>query len=270
MVSWSNEPSPADAIHGVDSNSSRLLDRIRRLFGQDPRWDTLALKSLRSSLEQPAAETRKESLPHKPSEAELAKALADPDPNRRAEGLAAAGYNQIAAFPDKILEVALRGKGVEKKAAIYALGFYNEAVPEATLQQLLASEDVQIRFSTLELATRRQPARFARELMDILRLLVKQSRKASSSDYEKQTVAYLPRILCRLARGPLPEALLDGLKDPVPEVRCIVVIALQLAGNPEAAPYIEPLTHDADSSTREEARETLRLLGPSGSTPSSR
>lgn len=66
----------------------------------------------------------KEPVKHKPTEAEIAKLLADPDPNRRAEGLAAAGYHQMETYYAKVLDAALNGKGIERNAAIYALGFY--------------------------------------------------------------------------------------------------------------------------------------------------
>ena len=56
--------------------------------------------------------------------------------------LAAAGYHQLDAFRDKVLDVALNGKGIERNAAIYALGFYGRDVPEPVLRRLIASEDV--------------------------------------------------------------------------------------------------------------------------------
>jgi hypothetical protein len=265
-VSWSSGRSLAEAIHGADANPAHLIERIQGLFGKDPRWDTAALKSLRASPEQPTSEKPKEPLRHKPSQAEITRLLGDSNPSRRAEGLIAAGYHQIDAFYDKVLDVALRGKDGERNAAIYALGFYDRDVPEAALRRLFASDDQGVLYNALELATRRHPARFARESMDIVRVLVKQSKKGGSAD----GVAYLPRILCRLARGPLPEVVVAGLKDPDSEVRRTVVLALQLAGNPDGAQYLEPVTHDADSSTREAAQAALALLGPSGSTLSSR
>jgi HEAT repeat protein len=72
----------------------------------------------------------------------------------------------------------------------------------------------------------------------------------------------LPRIVCRLARGLLPQSLLDGLKDPNPAVRRIVVQALELSGNPEAIPSVEPLTRDPDASTQEASHAALLFLGP--------
>jgi hypothetical protein len=68
---------------------------------------------------------------------------------RRAEGLAAAGYHQLGAFRDKVLDVALNGKGIERNAAIYALGFYGRDVPEPVLRRLIASEDVGLRSNAI-------------------------------------------------------------------------------------------------------------------------
>jgi hypothetical protein len=118
-----------------------------------------------------------------------------------------------------VLEVALSGKGIERNAAIYALGFYGRDLPEATL---------------------RQP-----------------------DDWDTQrSLTYLPRIVCRLARGPIPKAMLDGLRDPNPGIRRLLVQAFELSGNLEAVPIVEPLTRDSDPATREAAQAALRALGP--------
>jgi HEAT repeat protein len=262
--SWSSGPSPAQAIHGADSNSSHLLRRLQKLFGKDARWDSPVFKSLRESLQQPSGEKPNKPVQQKPSEAEITKLLSDSDASRRAEGLAAAGYYQISAFYDKVVDVALHGEGVERQAAIYALGFYGRDLTPAALRQLMTSKDEQVRFSAFELATRKDPARFARESMDMVRALVRQTRDAKSQeDDHRRNMSYLPRILCRLARGPLPAPLLDGLKDPNPEVRRIVILALELGGNPDATKNLEPLTHDPNTATWEASRAALRSLGPS-------
>ena len=54
------------------------------------------------------------------------------------------------------------------------------------------------------------------------------------------------------------------MKDPDPEVRQTVVLALQLAGNPDAVSKLEPLTKDENPATREAAVGALRALGPAG------
>jgi HEAT repeat protein len=56
--------------------------------------------------------------------------------------------------------------------------------------------------------------------------------------------------------------MLDGLEDPDPAIRRLVVQALELSGNPDAVPIVEPLTRDSDPATREAALAALRALGP--------
>jgi HEAT repeat protein len=124
---------------------------------------------------------------------------------------------------------------------------------------------MEIRSSAVELATRKDAARFAQETMDMVRATLAVAAKAKPDDWEAQRgLKYLPRIACRLARGPIPQAMLDGLKDPNPAVRRIVVQALELSGNPDAVPSLEPLTRDPDTATRETSREALQWLGPTG------
>jgi HEAT repeat protein len=255
--SWSKGPSPAQAIRGAETNSADLLQRLRTLFGKDPRWDSASFKDLRASFEQLPNEESSKPGERKPTETEITKLLTDPDPNRRAEALAAAGYHQIDVFYDKVLETALQGTGIEKTAAIYALGFYGRDVPGPALRELMKSDDDQIRLSAFELATRKDAGRFASESMDVVRAWVRQPKGSESS-----TGAYMLRILCRLARGTLPSPLLDGLKDQNAEVRRIVVLALELGGNPDAVRSLEPLTRDPDPTIREAAQTAIRSLGP--------
>lgn len=261
---WSSGPSPAQAIHGADANPAGLLQRLQRIFGKDARWDSPAFGELRASIQEPSSDGGSKPDAQKPSEAEIRKLLSDPDSAKRAEGLAAAGYHKLQVFHEKVLNVALHGEGVERQAAIYALGFYDREIDPAALRQLLASKDQEIRFGALELATRKDPARFARESMDFVRAFVvpRTDGGGTSEDDLGGNAAYLPRILCRLARGPLPAPLLDGLRDPNPEVRRIVIVALELSGNPDAVGHLELLAKDADPDTREAARKALRTLGP--------
>jgi HEAT repeat protein len=260
---WSNGPSPAQAVRGADKTEAQVLDRLRKMFEQDARWHTEPFKTLRASLEDAPPDQSKEPVQRKPTEAEIAKLLSDSDPNRRAEGLAAAGYHQVETFYAKVLDTALNGKGIETNAAIYALGFYGRDVPEAALRQLIASDDVDVRFNAVELATRKDAGRFARELMDLVRAKVALAAKAKSDDFEAQrSLAYLPRIVCRLARGPIPQPMLDGIEDPDPLVRRIVVQALELSGNPDAVRSVQALARDPDSATREAAQAAVQSLGP--------
>lgn len=131
------------------------------------------------------------------------------------------------------------------------------------MRQLMTSDDPDIRVTGLDLATRRNPARFARESMDVVRSVVKQSQTDQPPvTRERPDAAALPRLLARLARGPLPAPLLDDLADPEPQVRRIVIDALALAGNPDAAPLLKSLTTDRDATVRRAARTAIRQMGP--------
>jgi HEAT repeats len=262
-TSWSNGPSPAQAVCGANEKPSQVLERIRKLFAQDRRWDTPPFKMIRASLEEPKPGETNEPIQHTPTEAEIAKLLDDSDPSRRAEGLAAAGYHQVDAFYAKVLDLALRGSGIERNAAIYALGFYRRDVPEDTLRQLMEVDDLDLRSSAVELATRKGAARFARQAMDFVRAQIVHGRNGPADDWQaRREPSYLPRILCRVARGPIPQPFLDGLSDPDPTVRQIVVQALELSGNPDAIPYLEPLTRDPNPAIREASQAALHSLGP--------
>lgn len=263
VASWSSGPSPSRAIHSANESRAQVLERLRKLFAQDERWESPSIKLLRASLEEPRPGESKEPTRSKPTEAEIAKLLGNPDPNKRAEGLAAAGYHRMDTYYATILDTAVNGKGIERKAALYALGLYGRDVPEATLRQLMTADDIELRLSAVELATRKNPARFAREAMDFVRAQIRHAGKTKSDDWEAQRgLAYLPRILCRLARGPIPQVVLDGLKHPDPVVRRIVVQALDLSGNPDAVRSIAPLVRDPNAATREAAQAALRSLGP--------
>lgn len=262
-VTWSRGPSPGQAIHAVSDRPEVVLDRLRRAYGDDPRWSDTPLVRLRESLE-PAASEPPAAAPATVTAAEVAERLAASDPERRAEGLAAAGYHRMEAFYARVLEAALRGEGIERSAGIYALGLYGRDVPEKTLRRLVAVEDLDLRLAALELATRRTPARFAAEMLQLVREMAGRAAAAPPDDWQaRRGFEYLPRIVCRLARGPLPEPLLEALADPDPVIRRIVVQSLELSGNPDAVPSLEALARgDPDPATREASRVALRFLGP--------
>jgi HEAT repeat protein len=254
-------PSLAGAIHGADASPTHLLERLQKLVPDGTQWTSPPLTALRASLD-PSSEKPAEAR-EKPTQSDIVKLLDDSDPNKRAEGLAAAGYHQFVDLYDKVIEVAAHGSGVERNAAIYGLGFYGRDVTEAVLRQLMTSDDLEIRLSGFELATRRNPTRFARESMDVVRSVVKQSQTEQPPATEQRShAASLPRLLSRLARGPLPAPLLDGLADPEPQIRRIVIEALALAGNPDAEQALQPLTMDRDIATRAAARKAIGQLGP--------
>jgi HEAT repeat protein len=262
MTSWGGASLPA-AIHSADAEPAQLLKRLQSLFGNDPRWNGAALKGLRDAIaESPVARPKPSPAPT-PTEAQIQRLLADSDPNRRAEGLAAAGYHQLMGLYDGVVEAAIKGKGVERNAAIYGLGLYKRDAPEATLRQLVQDTDLGIRSSAFELATRRDPGRFAPEGMALLRAVLQRSRNGKGQDFDQQReLAYMPRLLCRMTRRAIPSPLLDGLSDSDVEVRKIVIETLRLGGNPEAVKAIEPLSRNSDVSIATAASVALRGLGP--------
>jgi hypothetical protein len=262
LMSWGGA-SLSGGIHSADADPARLLVRLQTLYEKDPRWNGIELKGLRDSIAGPSIEDTKPIPAPTPTEAQIVKLLADPDPNRRGEGLAAAGYHQLMGLYDRVLDSALQGKGIERNAAIYGLGFYGRDVPEAGLRQLLKDADLAIRSSALELATRKDPGRFAPEGVDLLWAMIKQKKSGGARDREQERgLAYMPRLLCRMTRGPIPTPLLDGLKDPDAEIRGLLIETLRLGGNPEAARAIDPLLRDPDAAVRIAAGAALRAIGP--------
>jgi hypothetical protein len=110
---------------------------------------------------------------------------------------------------------------------------------------------------------RRSPARFAHESMDIVRAVVRQSQNNKPPVAERsRNAASLPGLSSRLGRGPLSAPLLDGLADPDPEVRRIVIEALALAGNPDAVKALNTLVTDRDVDVRAAVRKAIAQLGP--------
>ena len=258
----STGPSLGGAIHAADASPTHLLERLRKLIPDGTDWTSPPLTALRASLD-PSSQNSAEQVPVKPPQSDIMKLLGDSDPKKRAEGLAAAGYHQFADLYEKVLEVAVHGSGVERNAAIYGLGLYARDVPDGVLRELMTADDLGIRLSGLELATRRNPARFARESMDVVRFVVKQSQPDQPPvTGQLSYMDSLPRLLSRQGRGPIPPALLDGLADPEPHVRRIVIEALALAGNPDAEQALKPLTKDRDIMARAAATKAIGRLGP--------
>jgi HEAT repeat protein len=265
IATWSRGPSPATAIRGSAATPAEVLSRLERLFENDARWNETAFVALRACFADPPPEKPKKRIKKKPTAADIEALLNDSEPERRGRGLAAAGYHRMAEFHARVLDAALNGQGVERRAAVYALGFYGRDIPDATLRRLMDSEDLDLSLNALELATRKKAGRFAPEAMNLVRRAVTASRDGKSRDRSaRRKLEVMPRIICRLARGPIPPALLEGLEDPDPSLRYLIIHALWLAGNPDAVPFLEPLTRDADPRIKEAALAALRALGPPG------
>ena len=265
VASWtSNGLSPGRGIRDSNKNSPEVVERLRRLFGQDSRWEKSSFKILRESLSETEQSTTTEPSRPKPPEESIGALLRSADADKRAEGLAAAGYHGMGIFYDTVLEAAVSRKGVEKNAAIYSLGLFGRDVPETTLRQLIADEDLGVRFNAIELATRKNPGRFALEAMKFVRAKTVQAKDAKPDNWEIQReMAYLPRVLSRLARGPIPQPMLAGLKDPDPTVRRIVIQAFELSGNPDSVKYIQAIARpDADAETLKSSQQAIRIIGP--------
>lgn len=260
LASWSGGTSLAQGLRDADASDDRLLARLRTLYATDPHWKDPAFEKLRAGLGEATASAK--AIAPDPSPAEIEKQirarLADSKPERRAEGWAAAGQHKVASLFERTLDMAVHGKGIGRSAAIYGLGFYGRPIPEQTLRQMITNGELDARSSSLELATRVQPARFAKEALDLTREFVKSAPGDRESERE---VAYLPRILCRLARGPIPQPLLSALNDKDPRVRVIAVESLQLSGNPQAVAHLERLKTDPDPQVRRAADVALTALG---------
>jgi HEAT repeat protein len=228
-------------------------------------WEQPALTRLRESLrpapDEPTHENEAVESPS-PDISEIEAKLASEDPNARAEALAAAGYFQHLSLYDRVAKTALNGSGVERNAALYALGFYRRDIPEDALKALLDDEDPNIRMSALEIATRKDPAPHADRAMEVLRAALVRATGDEASWQERHQLNSLIRMLARFCRGRLPQPLLAGLEDPAPGMRKAVAQALGMGGNPEAVPALRPLTADEDEDVAKAARLALWALGP--------
>ena len=255
------------AIYKSDSNMTKLLERLRLLMENDPAWSSPPFLLLRVFLEDETAIIREEepSANGEKIKTKIAQLLSSPDPQKRAEGLAGAGYNQIDTHFQKVLETALKGAGVEKMAAIYSLGFYNRVIPKDVLIRLSSEGNLDIRLMGLELATRKEPAPFAPLALDLLNLLTEMQMDSSNrmAQFERsRKLRHLTRILTRFSRSSIPQAIIQGLEDPKLEARLCIVRALGMGGNPIAVSHLVPLKEDPNPRIREEVRRALEFLGP--------
>jgi len=253
-VTWSSRPSLLAAIATTDASRGEVLHRVEGLYAADRRWEEPAFRTLRAALGDPSVENAAAARERRPDEQEIAGLLASEDANERAQGLAAAGYHRISAFYARIEDTALHGSGIERQAALYALGFYQRDIPDDVLRRLMATGGAEFRLTALELATRKNPERFAGEAMDVVRF--------SLAERAEGIRAYVPRLLSRFSRDGLAPPLVDALRDPDAEVRKVVAEGLGMGGDPAAVTHLEPLTRDRDSGVRAAAHAAIELLGP--------
>jgi hypothetical protein len=146
------------------------------------------------------------------------------------------------------------------------LGLFDRPIPEDEMKKIVEKGESGTRLSAFELATRREPGRFAIQGLDLARTLLKdleEARKKDESLYDcEQSATFVTQCLGRLPRNGVPEEMLNALTDPDPKFRKLVVQALGISGNPEAVPHLGPLLKDKDSEVREAAKRTIDILGP--------
>jgi HEAT repeat protein len=272
IVQWTSLPrgwvSLPRAVASADAKQSRLLERLRILLAHDPVWQHPAVLVLRLSLGDPSAKivehktiNRKQDVREK-----VAGMIASSVPAVRAQGLAGAGFNRMDEYYPTVLEAALRGKGVEKKAAIYGLGFYGKRIPEDALHRLVREGGLETRLSGLEIATRHEPAPFAGDAMQLLRDMAVQgnsSTDASQEEFDRTSLLrHMTRILARFSRSDIPRVILDGLRSPEPAIRLHVALALGMGGNPAAVPVLTGVREDPEMMVRAAVIRALAVLGP--------
>ena len=255
-------PSLAAAIHDADPSPTRLFERLQKLVPDRIQWASPPLSALRTSLE-PRSEKSAQAARLKPTQSDIVKRLKNSDPDTRAEALAAAGYHQLAELFDTVLDVAANGSGVERRAAIYALGFYGRDAPDTLLRDLMVTHDLEIRLSGFELATRKNPARVARESMDVVRAVVTASRERPAVDHSAASRPVFTSANS-VAAGPVgryPRHF--WMVSPIRTRRSdrLWIRALALAGNPDAEPALRRLTRHRDVTTRDAAVNVDRSVG---------
>jgi hypothetical protein len=260
-VQWTTGRSLFDAIAQAGPTPQAVAVRVRRLSLGEAHAKEVA--GLLKALEAPPAK-KADDRPTRPAvaDADIEKRLASHTANERAQGWAAAGLNQRETFYDRVLETAQREEGVERMAAIYSLGFYRHEPPEAALRAMVRTGSMEARQSAIELATRRRPERFAAEAMAVVRDTVAAPKGEREERFEHEhALTVLARVLARLAPA-LPPPVLDGLHDPNPGVRRVVVDALCMGGNPVAARALADLADDRDEAVRVSVRRAIETLGP--------
>ncbi|MCA9414203.1 MAG: HEAT repeat domain-containing protein, partial [Candidatus Omnitrophica bacterium] len=195
--------------------------------------------------------------------------LGNPDPEERAQGLVQAGILGLDEFYENIKKTALNGDQTERLAAISSLGFYDRPLETEYLNRLIGNdEDLMVKLSTLELATRRQPSRFiddaiatAHTLSDRFDLDRDENGFLTQGEDEFLVIT---RILNRMPRPGLPPSMIEGLSDSNPEIRWMMANGFWVGGNPSAVPYLEKIKDDPNPEVKRAVVRALRTLGPPG------
>lgn len=254
-------PSLISAIYQASSSTTGTLLRLRKALGESALWSDADMLELRAWLGDSSVASHSK----KPAGEDLTEirkqiddCLASKDPSKRADGLAAAGSHKLPEYYDKTLAAALHAKGEEAKAAVFGLGLYGREIKESDLLAMLSSGDTDKRASAFELATRRNPERFAAAAVEIAESLLA-NRESDDADTYLQV---FPRLLCRLVRRTMPEPLAAALRKDNEHIKLLILQAVALSGNPAVAPSIRPLLSDRSARVREACRKTLDYIGP--------
>lgn len=261
-------PDLRQALASADRDPDRLLARLASLYGKPADWQDPVLLSVRGWVRgEPADEAPAPAAGDRPEILRrIAGLLSSEVAQERAEGLAGAGYQRLEEHYDEVLEAALEGTGVERRGAIYGLGFYRREPAEAHLRRLCREGSLSSRVGGLELATRRRPERFAAEAIEILAELSAPQEaggEAAMDEFERESVTrQFPRLLARFTRGSIPAPILAALASGSQAQRLAMAVALGLGGNPAAAPELKVAAEDADGKLAQAARWALERLGP--------
>lgn len=272
MSTWTTStaawPSLKRALYSSDNDRTKLLLRLTDLLKDDPAWGNAAFLSLRADLGEAIVNTSelKEKFGTKEDiEKRIAELLASPDPEKRAEGLSGAGFNQVEAYYQEVVTAAQEATGIEKRAAIYGLSFYEKEIPAKILMNLSSEGEFDTRLMGVELATRKNPAPYASIVIGLMQEVAERGDDSvdDMGDYEKsQNLTHMARILSRFSNTSIPPSVKEALQSPNPDVRLYVVRALGMGGNPESIALLNPLKNDSNTSVREEAEKALMFIGP--------
>jgi len=271
IAQWTSNPygwpSLKTAIYNSDKDNERLLSRIASLMDGDAAWESYQFLYLRSSLGDKSVIIDQKEISKATGNIEnrISSLLASPEATKRAEGLAEAGYNQVESFYQKVIDTALNGSGIEKRAAIYGLSFYGKNIPTEVLKTLSSQGEIETRLMGIELATRKKAAPFAPLAVDLLKEMADHKDQLPNQDknwQKRSQLTQLTRVLSRFSQGEIPPAVKKSLKHPNSTVRLYLVRALGMGGNPKAIPLLIPLEKDKSSMVRKEVERALIFLGP--------
>lgn len=271
-------PDLHEALATADPDPKNLLTRLVSLYGDRDAWDDPVLKALEQSLiaagdSDPTSSSEagnshdgenadETDVTQESEEARrlVSEQLASTDPEIRARGLAGAGFQRFEDHFDLVLSTALEGAGVEKRAALYGLGFYDRELPLEALQHLVREGDLDARFSGVEIATRSHPERVANETMAFIRDLVREPAADSVRRQRESIIEVLPRILSRFSWAEIPQPLIAALDDENPRVAKLVIQGLALGGNPVVLPALHEVAKREDQ-VGAVARKAIERLG---------